>query len=99
MSWTYTSCPSRKLTNFAKLREVFGGGVSFSGAIDNLSSRELVEHCVATGPALQVLINTGHVDVQIYLWATRAQAVAYVPQPMDEQDLLRAIERALGQKA
>ena len=66
------------------------------GAIDNLSGRELTEHCVATGPALQVFISTGHVDVQIYLRATRARAVAYVPQPMDEQNLLRAIERALG---
>jgi FixJ family two-component response regulator len=54
---------------------------------------------VATGPALQVLISTGHDNVQIYLRATRARAVAYVPQPMDEQDLLRAIEQALGQKA
>ena len=69
------------------------------GAINNLSRRELAEHCVATGPALQVLISTGHVDVQIYLRATRARAVAYVPQPMDEQDLLQAIERVLGQKA
>ena len=54
---------------------------------------------MATGPALQVLISTEHDDVQICLRATRARAVAYVPQPMDEQDLLRAIERALGQKA
>jgi DNA-binding NtrC family response regulator len=69
------------------------------GAIDNLSGRELAEHCVATGPALQVLISTGHDNVQIYLRATRARAVAYVPQPMDAQDLLRAIEQALGQKA
>gem|GEM_PF-6454689 len=43
---------------------------------------------MATGPALQVLISTGHVDVQIYLRATRARAVASVPQPMDAQDLL-----------
>jgi FixJ family two-component response regulator len=69
------------------------------GAIDNLSRYEFAEHCVATGPALQVLISTGHDDVQIYLRATRARAVAYVPQPIDEQDLLRAIKRALGQKA
>ena len=68
------------------------------GAIDNLSRRELAEHCMATGPALQVLISTGHDDVQICLRATRARAAAYVPQPMDAQDLLRAIEQALGQK-
>ena len=66
------------------------------GAIDNLSGRELTEHCVATGPVRQILISTGHDDVQICLRATRARAVAYVPQPMDEQNLLRAIERALG---
>jgi FixJ family two-component response regulator len=70
-----------------------------SGATDNLSGREFAEHFVATGPARQGLISTGHVDVQICLRATRARAVAYVPQPMEEQDLLRAIERALEQKA
>jgi hypothetical protein len=36
---------------------------------------------------------------QICLRATRARVVASVPQPMDEQDLLRAMERAPGQKA
>jgi FixJ family two-component response regulator len=66
--------------------------------LPGMSGVELVEHFVATGLALPVIVITGHDDIQIRLRAKRAGVVAYLPKPVDEQDLLRAIERALGQK-
>ena len=66
--------------------------------LPGMSGIELAEHFVTTGLALPVIIITGHDDVQIRLRATRARVVAYLQKPMDEQDLLRAIEQALGQK-
>ena len=66
--------------------------------LPGMSGIELVEQCVATGLALPVIVITGYDDVQLRLRAQRAGVVAYLLKPVDEQDLLRAIERALGQK-
>jgi len=59
---------------------------------------EKVEHFVVTGLALPVIIITGHNDLQIRL-RTIGGVVAYLQKPVDVQDLLRAIERAMEQEA
>jgi two-component system response regulator FixJ len=66
--------------------------------LPGMSGLELVEQFVATGLALPVIVITGYNDVQLRLRAQRAGVVAYLLKPVDEQDLLRAIERALGQQ-
>ena len=67
--------------------------------LPGMSGVELVEHFVVMGLALPVIIITGHDDIQIRLRALRVGVVAYLPKPVDAQDLLRAIERAMEQEA
>jgi FixJ family two-component response regulator len=66
--------------------------------LPGMSGVELVEHFVVTGLALPVIIITGHNDLQIRL-RTMGGVVAYLQKPVDVQDLLRAIERAMEQEA
>jgi FixJ family two-component response regulator len=58
----------------------------------------LLEHLAALGSTLPVILITGREDVQMRLHATRMGAIAYLRKPLDEQDLLLALQRALGQK-
>ena len=67
--------------------------------LPGMSGVELVEHFVVTGLALPVIIITSHDDIQIRLRAMGGGVVAYLPKPVDAQDLLRAIHRALGREA
>jgi two-component system, LuxR family, response regulator FixJ len=67
--------------------------------LPGMSGVELVEHFVGTGLTLPVVIITGHDDIQIRLRAMGGGVVAYLQKPVDAQDLLRAIERAMEQEA
>lgn len=64
-----------------------------------MSGVALMEHLVALGSTLPVIFITGREDVQMHLHAAQMGAVAYLRKPLDEQDLQRALQRALGQKA
>jgi len=66
--------------------------------LPGMSGVELLEHCAAAGPSLPVICMTAHDDVQVRRRAAQAGVVAFLPKPVDEQDLLQAIQRALGQK-
>lgn len=63
-----------------------------------MSGVALLEHLVALGNTLPVIFITGREDVQMHLHAVQMGAVAYLRKPLDEQDLQRALQRALGQK-
>jgi FixJ family two-component response regulator len=67
--------------------------------LPGMSGVELVEHFVGTGLALPIIIITSHDDLQIRLRAMEGGVVAYLQKPVDEQDLLRAIEHAMGREA
>jgi two-component system, LuxR family, response regulator FixJ len=67
--------------------------------LPGMSGVELVEHFVDTGLTLPVVIITGYDDIQIRLRAMGGGVVAYLQKPVDAQDLLRAIERAMEQEA
>lgn len=58
----------------------------------------LLEHLVALNSTLPVILITGREDVQIRLYAARQGVIAYLRKPLDEQDLLQALQRALEQK-
>jgi two-component system, LuxR family, response regulator FixJ len=66
--------------------------------LPGMSGMALLEHLVALGSTLPVILITGREDVQTRLHAARKGAVAYLRKPLDEQDLLLALQRALGQK-
>jgi FixJ family two-component response regulator len=64
--------------------------------LPGMSGVELLEHgAVAGGLSLPVICMTAHDDVQVRRRATQAGVVAFLVKPVDEQDLLHAIRRAL----
>ena len=66
--------------------------------LPGMTGMALLEHLVALGSTLPVILITGREDVQTRLHAARKGAVAYLRKPLDEHDLLLALQRALGQK-
>jgi FixJ family two-component response regulator len=56
---------------------------------------ELLEHLVAMGSTLPAVIITGRDDLQMRMRAMQAGAVAYLPKPLDGQDLRQALQEAL----
>jgi FixJ family two-component response regulator len=67
--------------------------------LPGMSGVALLEHLVALGNTLPVILITGRDDVQMRLRAAQMGAVAYLRKPLDEQDLHLALQQALGQKA
>jgi FixJ family two-component response regulator len=67
--------------------------------LPGMSGVEFVEHFVVMGLALPVIIIMDHDDIQIPLRAMRVGVGAYLQKPVDEQDLLRAVERTPGREA
>ena len=59
----------------------------------------LLEHLGTLGSTLPVILITGRDDVQMRLRAAQLGAVAYLRKPLDEQDLLLALQRGLEQTA
>jgi two-component system CheB/CheR fusion protein len=66
--------------------------------LPGMSGVALLEHLWALGSTLPVILITGRDDVQMHRRAAQTGAVAYLHKPLDEQDLLRALQQALGQK-
>ena len=67
--------------------------------LPGMTGVELLEHFVARGITLPVVIITGRDNLQMRIRAMQAGAVAYLLKPLDEHDLLGAIQRAPGQEA
>jgi FixJ family two-component response regulator len=67
--------------------------------LPGMSGVALLEHLVALGSTLPVILITGREDVLIRLRAIQMGVVAYLRKPLDNQDLLQALQRALEQKA
>jgi FixJ family two-component response regulator len=63
--------------------------------LPNMTGMELLEHLVATGSTLPVVIITARDDIQMRMRAMQAGAVAYLLKPLDEQELLQALQKAL----
>jgi FixJ family two-component response regulator len=66
--------------------------------LPGMSGVALLEHLVALGSMFPVILITGREDAQMRLHAARLGAVAYLRKPLEEQDLLPALQRALGEK-
>ena len=64
--------------------------------LPGMTGFELLEHFAVAGIALPVILITAHDDVQVRMRAARAGVSTYLRKPVDEQDLLQAIRRALG---
>lgn len=66
--------------------------------LPGMSGVGLLEHMVSLGSTLPVILMTAHDDVHLHLHAAHMGVVAYLRKPLDEQDLLSALQRVLGQK-
>jgi two-component system response regulator FixJ len=60
--------------------------------LPGMTGVELLEHLVATGSTLPVVIITGRDDLQMRMRAMQAGAAAYLLKPLDGQDLLQALQ-------
>jgi FixJ family two-component response regulator len=58
----------------------------------------LLEHLVALGHTFPTILITGREDVWMRQRAEQVGALAYLRKPLDEQDLLLALQRALEQQ-
>jgi FixJ family two-component response regulator len=67
--------------------------------LPGMSGVALLEHLGTLGNPLPVIIITGREDVQIRLRVAQLGAIAYLHKPLDEQDLLLALQRALERTA
>jgi FixJ family two-component response regulator len=63
--------------------------------LPGMTGVELLEHLAATSSTLPTVIITGRHDLQIRMRAMQAGAVAYLLKPLDGQELLRALQKAL----
>jgi len=63
--------------------------------LPGMTGVELLEHLVATGSTLPVVIITGRDDLQIRMRAMQAGAVTYLLKPLDGQELLQAVQDTL----
>ena len=66
--------------------------------LPGMSGVALLEHLAALDSTLPVIVITGREDVLMRLRATQTEVVAYLRKPLDEQALLQALQRALGQQ-
>ncbi len=61
-----------------------------------MSGLELQRHLALSHPGLPVILMTAHAsDEEVRLRALKDGAVEYLPKPLDEEALLRAVETAL----
>jgi FixJ family two-component response regulator len=67
--------------------------------LPGMSGLALLEHLEALDSTLSVIVITGREDVLMRLPATQTEVVAYLRKPLDEQALLQALQRAMGQQA
>ena len=64
--------------------------------LPGMSSIALLEHLGALGSKLPVILMTDRENAQMRLRAAQMGVVAYLRKPLDEQNLLQALRRALS---
>jgi RNA polymerase sigma factor (sigma-70 family) len=62
-----------------------------------MSGLDLQEELIAAGYSMPVIFLTGHGDIPMSVRAMKAGAVDFIQKPFNDQDLLDAIHRAIGQ--
>jgi FixJ family two-component response regulator len=67
--------------------------------LPGMSGVALLEHLVALGNTPPVILITGREDVLTRLRAIQMGVVAYLRKPLDNQEFVLALQRALEQKA
>jgi DNA-binding NtrC family response regulator len=65
-------------------------------ATENRSGLELVRHLHKHNPRLPVILMTGNHTTEIAIEATKQGAFDYIPKPVDPQDFLDMIEKAVA---
>ena len=63
--------------------------------LPGISGVALLKYLVSLGSSLPVILITGREDIQIHLLAGQMGVVAYLHKPLDERDLLQALQRAM----
>ena len=63
--------------------------------LPGMTGVDLLEHLVETGSTLPAVIITERDDLQIRMRAMQARAAAYVRKPLDGQEFLEALQKAL----
>jgi FixJ family two-component response regulator len=66
--------------------------------LPGMTGVDLQEHLVATGSTQPVVIITGRDDLHMRMRAMQAGAVAYLLKPLDGQDLLQILQKALDER-
>ena len=66
--------------------------------LPGMSGLALLKHLEALGSTLPVIVITGREDALMRLRVTQTEVVAYLRKPLDEQTLLQALQRVLGQR-
>jgi len=64
-----------------------------------LSGIDLQREIQATNPILPIIFVTGHGDIPMSVNAIKAGAADFLPKPVKDADLLRAIKQALARGA
>ncbi|HTS81735.1 MAG TPA: response regulator [Myxococcaceae bacterium] len=64
--------------------------------MSGMSGLDLQEHLAASGAAIPIVFMTAHADATARARALAAGAVAFLEKPFSDDDLLDAIDRALG---
>lgn len=63
-----------------------------------LSGVELQAHLLRVGKSLPIVFLSGHLDAAIRTGALASGAVAFLQKPIDDQDLLRAVQHAVDRR-
>jgi two-component system CheB/CheR fusion protein len=66
--------------------------------LPGMTGVELLEYLAATDSILPAVIITGRDDLQMRMRAMQAGAVAYLLKPLDGQELLQALQKALDRR-
>ena len=100
-AWGYRS------RTFASAQEFLDGGQEDSDVPDcllldvhmpGLSGVELQAHLLRIDKSLPVVFLSGHLDAALRRGALASGAVGFLQKPIDDQDLLRAVQRAVHRR-
>ncbi len=90
---------------FATAEEFLADGVRQQSAclildvrLPGMSGLELQTRLAASGQRIPIVFITGHEDEPVRRQAIEAGAIAFLCKPFDEQSLLEAVDKAIGQR-
>ena len=96
-----------RVKTFAAALDFLDGETNAAGAacivldlqMPGLSGLDLQEELQTRGIGHPIVFVTGHADIPSSVRAMKAGAVDFLPKPVQEEDLLRAVEQALARDA